>query len=128
MSKLKQNVVIACAGQKGGTGKSAVARTIAAERAGEGDSVVLVDLDTGQHTSADWVAARESNGFMPGIQAFVVDPDEEPDFRLQELAADFKLVLLDAPGWSDERTLALALAADLVVVPTGPGPDDLRPT
>ena len=128
MSRLKQNLVIACAGQKGGTGKSAVARTVAAERAGEGDQVVMVDLDVGQHTAADWVAAREANGFKPIVRAFVVDPDEEPDFRLQELAADFNLVLLDAPGFSDDRTLALAFVSDLVVVPSGPGPDDLRPT
>ena len=124
----KGNIIIACAGQKGGNGKSFCARMMASEMACQKRTVAMVDLDIGQHTAADWNAAREANKVQPSIKVDIVDPDEEPDFRLKELAADFNLVVLDAPGFSDQITMAMALVADLVVLPTGPTVDDLRPT
>jgi chromosome partitioning protein len=121
-------LVLACAGQKGGGGKSLIARSIATEMASKKRSAVLVDLDVGQHTAADWNAAREANRITPPVKVVTVDPDEEPDFRIAELSRDHDIIILDAPGFSDEMTLDLAVMADVVVLPAGPSTDDLRPT
>ena len=37
-------------------------------------------------------------------------------------------LVVDAPGWSDERTLRLATLADLMILPATPSIADLRPT
>ena len=42
-------------------------------------------------------------------------------------AAAVDLLLLDGPARADRDTLTLARAADLVVLPSGPSLDDLRP-
>jgi chromosome partitioning protein len=121
-------LVLACAGQKGGGGKSLIARAIATELGAKKRSAVLVDLDVGQHTAADWNAAREANHITPAVKVIAVDPDEEPDFRIPELSRDHDTIILDAPGFSDEMTLNLAVVANLVVLPACPSTDDLRPT
>ena len=50
---------------------------------------------------------------MPEIRVDLVDLDEEPDFRQAELAADFDVVIFDAPGWTVTNTLTLAQVSDL---------------
>lgn len=121
-------IVVACVGQKGGSGKSLIARTILAESTRLKRKSVLVDLDVGQHTADDWNKAREHNKLKPELSVEVIDPDEETDFRLPELSATFDLIILDAPGFSDDMTLRIAAVADLIVLPTAPSTDDLRPT
>ena len=122
------SVVIAFMNQKGGVGKTMLARAMAVELASAGKSVVLVDLDVNQRTATNWADARRRNGLKPEIRVDLVDLDEEPDFRLAELAADFDVVIFDAPGWTDTNTLALAQISDLCVLPTGLFVDDLYPT
>jgi chromosome partitioning protein len=122
------SVVIAFMNQKGGVGKTMLARAMAVELAKAGKSVVLVDLDVNQRTATNWAEARKRNGVKPEIRVDFVDLDEEPDFRLAELAADFDVVIFDAPGWTDTNTLALAQISDLCVLPTGLFVDDLYPT
>ena len=122
------SVVIAFMNQKGGVGKTMLARAMAVELAQAGKSVVLVDLDVNQRTASNWAEARRRNGLKPEIRVDLVDLDEEPDFRLAELAADFDVVIFDAPGWTDTNTLALAQISDLCVLPSGLFVDDLYPT
>jgi chromosome partitioning protein len=45
-----------------------------------------------------------------------------------ERAADCDVLILDTPGGVNAGTLTIARTAHLVVVPTGPGLDDLHPT
>jgi chromosome partitioning protein len=128
MQEIGMATVIALVNQKGGTGKSLLARALATELARKKRSIILVDLDVGQQTSTEWNQARVHNGLTPALRVATVDADVEPDFRIPELSQNFDYVVLDAPGWSDETTIELAGAADLVVIPTGCGTDDLRPT
>ncbi len=122
------SIVLACAGQKGGNGKSLIARALAAELARQKKTVALLDLDVGQHTAADWNDARAANNIAPALKIAIVDPNEHRDFRVPELSKDHQFIILDAPGFSDEMTLLIAEVADLVILPTAPSVDDLRPT
>ncbi len=121
-------LIIAACGQKGGSGKSLCARALSAELARKKKSVVVIDLDVAQRTVSEWAEARASNKITPEIRVEVVDPDEDADFRIPELSKGFDYVICDAPGWSDALTLSLAGWADLIVLPSEPSVDDLRPT
>lgn len=120
--------VIAFAGQKGGTGKSLFAQSFAVEAASKSRVVVLVDLDIDQQTSFEWAQARLLNKHRPKICAALLDPATHPDFGLGAARQGFDLLVVDAPGWSDERTLRLASLADLMILPATPSVADLRPT
>ena len=122
------SIVLACAGQKGGNGKSLIARALAAELARKEHTVVLVDLDVGQHTAADWNDTRASNKIEPELKIEIVDANKDLDFRIPELSKNHEFIILDAPGFSDEMTLLIGEAADVVILPTAASTDDLRPT
>jgi chromosome partitioning protein len=121
-------LIIATCGQKGGSGKSQTARALSAELARKKKSVVVIDLDVDQRTVAEWAEARSANKIMPEIRVEVVDPDEDSDFRIPELSKGIEYVICDAPGWSDALTVSLSSFADLIVLPSEPSVDDLRPT
>ena len=120
--------VIAFAGHKGGTGKSLLAQGFAVQAARNSHSVVLVDLDIDQQTSFEWAQARLLNKYKPKVCAALIDPAARSDFGLGTARLGFDVLVVDAPGWSDERTLRLAAIADLMVLPATPTVADLRPT
>jgi len=120
--------VIAFAGQKGGTGKSLLAQGFAVEVARQSAAVVLVDLDLHQQTSFEWAQARRLNKYRPQVCAALIDPALHPDFGLGAARRGLETLVVDAPGWSDERTLRLAALADLMILPATPSIADLRPT
>ena len=116
-------MIIAFVSQKGGVGKSTLARTLGAVVAHGGLSVLIADLDPKQSTSLQWIKKREP------------DDDIEIDVRsyeeLEDALADgeeFEVVILDLPGGVSRRTLDVAKASHLLVLPTGPSVDDLHPT
>ena len=61
--------VVAFVSQKGGVGKSTLARALAREGAKAGLRVKLADLDTQQGTSVDWHRTRLAAGIEPVISA-----------------------------------------------------------
>ncbi|MBX9588127.1 MAG: ParA family protein [Hyphomonadaceae bacterium] len=116
-------VVIALISQKGGVGKSTLARAIAAVAAGAGLKVRLVDLDPQQRTLLLWEKARRDNEIWPEITIEALATSEGPDVR----APMDDVLILDLPGQMTEAALHVALRAHLVVQPTGPSRDDLHP-
>ena len=118
--------IIALVSQKGGVSKSTLSRALAVEAARAGLSVRIGDLDASQRSTADWHADREAAGLEPAVgtqvyrsaAAAITDADKVPDLDL---------LVLDGPARADVETLAIARAANLVVLPTGAGLDDLRP-
>ena len=116
-------VVIALVSQKGGVGKSTLARAIAAVAARAGLKVRLVDLDPQQRTLLVWEQARRSNEIWPEITIEALATNEG-----SSATAPFDdLLILDLPGQMSEATLQVALRAHLVVQPSGPSLDDLHP-
>jgi chromosome partitioning protein len=120
--------VVSFAGQKGGVGKSLMSQAFAVASVQAGDSVVLGDLDVAQRTTLEWGQWRAQNKILPVVPVKLIDPDRSVDFGLRQMDEGLKLLVLDAPGWSDERTLSLAGFSDVMVLPTGASVADLRPT
>lgn len=109
--------------QKGGVGKSTIARALGREAALSGLDVKICDLDTQQGTSADWYRVRLNANIEPPV------PVELFRTAQQALAvADrYDLLIIDGPARTSKATLEIAQVANLVVQPTGASLDDLRP-
>ena len=115
--------IISFVGQKGGTGKSTLARAFAAEAAKAQTRVLIADLDDAQRTSWDWGQRRAANQLLPAIAVEMV-----PRLQVFTRAVDVDVLVVDAPAWADASTLWLAQGSQLTVLPTGAGVDDLNPT
>jgi chromosome partitioning protein len=109
--------------QKGGVGKSTLARGLSREAAANGLKVKLADLDTQQGTSVDWYRRRLEHGATP---IFSVESFKTASQALRP-SEQFDLLLLDGPARASAATLEIARAASLVVQPSGASIDDLRP-
>lgn len=115
-------IKIGVVSQKGGVGKSTIARDIARQYASEGWRVMIADLDLKQTTSCDWNAIRQHAGFTPDI---AVMSFQTPTKALA--ISGYDLLVFDGKPHSDIETKRIAEASDLVVIPTGPTRDDLTP-
>jgi chromosome partitioning protein len=114
--------IIALISQKGGVGKSALARLLAVEFQRAGWSVKIADLDTKQGTSTKWKARRDRANIQPEIP---VEKFLTVQRAIRE-AERYDLVVLDGPAHAEKGGLDMARAADLVLMPTGYGLDDLE--
>lgn len=115
--------IIAIVSQKGGVGKSSLARSLAREAAAARLAVKLADLDTQQGTCLDWSRDRNALGIDPAVS---VESYRNAAAALT-VAPSVDLLVVDGPARTSAGTLELARAADLVVQPSGPSADDLRP-
>jgi chromosome partitioning protein len=115
--------VIAFVSQKGGVGKSTLARALGREGVASGLSVKLADLDPQQGTAVDWQRLRLAAKIEPNISVEVFGTAEQA----LAIADRYELFIIDGPARTSRATLDIARAADLVVQPTGPSVDDLRP-
>jgi len=117
-------VRIGIVSQKGGVGKSTLARLVAREYANAGWTVKIADLDVSQGTSFNWQGRRLQSAVEPVIAVERFGTVEQAS----KVTAQFDLVIFDAPPHSTAGTLRVAQVADLVVLPTGLSLDDLQPT
>lgn len=110
--------------QKGGVGKSTLARLIAREYALAGWNVKIADLDIQQGTSFSWQARRLQRSVDPvvAVERFGTVG------QAVKAAAGYDLMILDGPPHATMGTLQIAEASTLVVLPTGLALDDLEPT
>lgn len=115
--------VVAFVSQKGGVGKSTLARALAREAAAGGLRVKVADLDTQQGTTVDWHRMRLSAGLEPAVsvEAFATAA------QALAVANGYDILILDGPARTSQATIEIARAANLVVQPTGSSLDDLRP-
>ena len=121
--------VISVIGQKGGVGKSMVAQAISAESSRKGQATVLVDLDISQRTSHQWGETRRMNNLKPAFDVRLVNPEDySKTYNYRDIDPSADLIVIDAPGWSDEKTKLLAAHSDYLVLPTGASVADLDPT
>ena len=115
--------VLGIVSQKGGVGKSTLARMMAREFVAGGLSCKIADLDTQQQTCTLWAGRR-------------AEADVEPDVQVQGFASvrgalaeapRFDAFILDGKPHASDQTLEISRAADLAVIPTGQTVDDLHP-
>lgn len=115
--------VISMVSQKGGAGKSTLARLLARELAHNGMRVKIADLDTQQTTCTGWASDRAEAHIDPEIQA-------QPFGNLRTALAEagrFDAYILDGRPHSSQQTIESARAAHVIIIPTGQTKDDLRP-
>jgi chromosome partitioning protein len=115
--------VIAFVSQKGGVGKSTLARALAREVAQGDVSVKIADLDVQQGTTTSWHRRRLAAGIEPvvAVEAF------RTAAQALKARGDFDLLIIDGPARASAATLEIGHAADLIVQPTGASIDDLEP-
>ena len=113
--------VLVLASQKGGVGKTTLARhlAVAAGEAGCGP-VVLLDADPQGGLAAWW------NRRQAATPVFFSSSLAELPGRLEQArAGGFKLAVIDTPPQITSLIRAAVTLADLVLIPTRPSPDDL---
>jgi chromosome partitioning protein len=115
-------MIIALISQKGGVGKSALARLLAVEFIRAGWQVKIADLDTKQGTVTKWKTRRDRAGLQPEIP---VEKFATVERALRE-ATRFDLLILDGPAHAEQGGRVMAKGSDLVLMPTGYGLDDLE--
>lgn len=115
-------LTIGCVNQKGGTGKSTIARLVAVAYARSGWNVKIADLDTKQKTSTDWLAQRLTANVQPAVAA-------EPFGSVKALRLNgYDLAVIDGKPSASVETLEIANLSDLILIPTNVTLDDLRPS
>jgi chromosome partitioning protein len=114
-------IVVVCS-QKGGVGKTTIARGLATYLHQGGAAVKLVDADV-QGSVIEWHAIRRSKGAEDALMVTGAVNSEELASALTGAA----WIIVDAPGRASVTTLKLAKMAHLVVQPTGGSMDDVLP-
>lgn len=111
---------ILCMNAKGGCGKTTIATNLATWYADEGNKVALMDFDP-QHSSTDWLSAREDYNGVPVIEGVdAVSGDARASHGTD-------VAVLDAPaGISGSEMTQLLRRADVLLVPVLPSPIDMR--
>ncbi len=115
--------VVAFISQKGGVGKSTLARALARESSQSGLQVKLVDLDPMQKTVAEWHALRLQSGFEPVGDVQILATINQALTKMDI----YDLVIIDGPARAETGTLEIARKANLVIQPSGASIDDLKP-
>jgi chromosome partitioning protein len=110
--------------QKGGVGKSTLARVLALGAVHRGRKTLLADFDLDQLTCVEWGALRLRAGIDPEIDARAFKSLKK--LRKDDTAVDF--VVADTRGLADDLSTEVAEISDVVFLPTGVSQDDLRPT
>lgn len=115
--------IVAFVSQKGGVGKSTLARALAREAAAGGLRVKVADLDTQQGTSVDWHRQRLQAGIEPAVsvEAFATAA------QALAVADGYDILIIDGPARTSQATTEIAKVANLVVQASGASLDDLRP-
>ena len=123
MGEPQETTVIAFVSQKGGVGKSTLARGVAREAAKSGLNVKIADLDTQQGTSVKWHLRRLDERIKPSVS---VEAYETAQQALSQ-GGRYDLLVIDAPARASAGTKKIAERAQLVVQPTNSALDDLIP-
>jgi chromosome partitioning protein len=118
------NRLVSFVGQKGGVGKSSLARLLSVGAARKGQKVLLADFDLEQLTCLEWNALRLRNSLEPEIAVRSFKSLK----KLRKTEADYDLIVADTRGLADELTRDVAEESSVVFLPTGTSGDDLRPT
>jgi len=110
--------------QKGGVGKSTICRLVATLYASNGWNVKIADLDTKQGTCTEWKRIRDHAGIDPAISVETFRSVEQ----VKKIEKNHDMILFDGAPHSSKQTLDVTRVSDLVILPSGPALDDLRPT
>src|ERR1019366_9337461 len=108
-------IIIGVISQKGGVGKSSIARLVAREFANNEWSVKIADMDIQQGTSFHWCTQRAANQITPEVRTETFSSVAQ---ALKD-ANNFDLFIFDGAPAASTATRDIARAADIVLLPTG---------
>lgn len=114
--------VIALISQKGGVGKSTLARALAVEASKKKLKVLLADCDPQQKTSFEWTKWRQESHLSPLIKSEVFNSVSQVG-----KIKGYDLIIIDGPARTSQGTKELTAYADLIIHPVGASRDDLLP-
>jgi chromosome partitioning protein len=123
-SLVKPPLTVSFVSQKGGVGKSTLARLFAVGAAHRGLKPLLADFDLDQLTCVEWSAIRLQHAVEPDIDARAFKSLK----KLRKSEERAGIVVVDTRGLADELAQEVAEDSDVVFLPTGVSGDDLRPT
>ena len=114
---------VVIASLKGGTGKSTICACLAveAEKQGRGP-VALIDTDSQQGSLSHWWNSREAE--TPQLATLAASQLKEGIGQLEDLGIN--LAFVDTPSVVMTTITPAIHAADLVLIPVRPSPNDLR--
>jgi chromosome partitioning protein len=110
--------------QKGGVGKSTLARSTAVALACSGRKVLLADFDVEQRTCLRWHAQRQARNLQPTIDVAKFSKEA----KLDRVSPQYDDVVMDTRGRHDELSLDLAMTSDVIFLPSSFSLDDISPT
>jgi len=103
---------------KGGVGRSTIATNLAAVFSLK-QPTALIDCDLPQGTSASWYAVRKSEVPPVNLTLAIAHDYRELVSRAQELSAEHRYIVIDAPPRIAEMTRAIVVMSTLSLVPLG---------
>jgi len=106
---------------KGGTGKSTLARSLAAHWLLVGHRPALVDADPQQTLAARY----DADGPMGGVP-IVAEPEERVAEVIEELRARHAPVIVDTAGFRNRTAITALVATDLAIIPLKPAIEDIE--
>ncbi|OCH60898.1 hypothetical protein A6D98_09875 [Aliivibrio fischeri] len=109
--------------QKGGVGKSTIARALATAFATFEWDVKIADLDINQSTSYQWHKRRLAEKKEPVV---AVECFGNVGQALKQ-ADNYDVFIFDGAPHATKATLEIAEVSDMVVIPTGLALDDMEP-
>jgi len=109
--------IVAVTINKGGAGKTMIARSLGTLAAEAGLAVLILDMDTQQNSTA-WRRRRPADIVLPLVQ-FTTENDLEETLK-RARAAQCDLVIIDTPPGRSTEAPAAVEAADLVLIPCTP--------
>jgi chromosome partitioning protein len=110
--------------QKGGVGKSTLARSAAVALAYAGRKVLLADFDVDQRTCMRWQAQRVARALTPSIEVAAFSKEK----KLGRVEFEYQDIVIDTRGQFDETSLDVAISSDVVFLPSSFSLDDVSPT
>ena len=117
-------MIISFLNQKGGAGKTTLARAVAVEFAKNEWGVHVADMDSKQQTFFKWAQRRNEQGVSPEIEASIYN---EPKSALKA-AAICDVLIVDGKAFADSHIRDFSASSDMIIIPTGTGIDDLQPS
>ena len=112
--------VITIAARKGGVGKTTLAMHLSVLASAPGSPALLLDTDP-QRSLAWWHQLREAD--VPNL--IEADARELPELIEAARREGIGRIIIDTPPHAEDSIIGAMRVADLVVVPTRPGPLDL---
>ncbi|MCE8162794.1 MAG: ParA family protein [Candidatus Moeniiplasma glomeromycotorum] len=114
--------IISILSQKGGGGKSTLARCLAVELTKQKQKTLLIDLDIQQKTSWEWSERRKRKRVRP-----LINCQYYPFFDEKLTKSPYDYLIIDGPAKISKESLLIAKHSDLVIQPVRPSLDDLNP-